>query len=75
MADKKYISHLGYDYTPYVKTDDDIADFHALCDAERLSDGVPLSKCVHHVAKALNLDAKLRGRKRKVLVQGNFKNN
>jgi hypothetical protein len=74
-TNKRFVSHLGFDYTLFVKTDEHKKWFDDLCKAERLSDGVPLKDCIHHVATALNLDAKLRNLGRKVHVQGNAKDN
>jgi hypothetical protein len=75
QENKKYVSHLGYDYTNYVKTEENVKDFERLCECESKSKGVALRDCVHYVAEALNLDRKLRGSKAKVYVQGNINNN
>ena len=71
-SEKRYVSFLGYDYTNYVKTDEDVKDFERLCECEKKSKGVLLRDCVLYVAEALNLDSKLRDLKRKVHVQGNM---
>lgn len=68
--EKRYVSFLGYDYTDYVKTDEDVKLFNRLCECEEKSKGVALRDCVHYVAEALNLDSQLRSLKRKVYVQG-----
>ena len=70
--DKRYVSFLGYDYTDYVKTEEDEKDFERLCECEKKSKGVLFKDCVQYVAEALNLDAKLRNLKRRVHVQGNM---
>lgn len=78
MEETKYISFLGYDYTEYVKTEEDIADFKELCRREEASKGVALKICINDVAECLRLDRKLRGKGKnvgKVLVQGNIKEN
>jgi len=64
------VSFLGYDYTQYVKTDDDVKKFEKLCELEKKTKGVVLRECVNEVAEVLNLDRELRGRKRNVFVQG-----
>lgn len=77
-TNKQYISFLGYDYTEFVKTEEDLAAFNEICRLEKASKGVALSKCVHDVAACLNLDRKLRGKGKKVgrvMVQGNIANN
>ena len=74
-TEKRYVSHLGYDYTEFVKTDEDRKKFERLCECERKSDGVLLRDCVHFVAEALNLDSELRGGKKRAFVQGNANSN
>lgn len=74
-TEKRYVSHLGHDYTDFVKTDEDRKKFERLCECERQSDGVLLRDCVHFVAEALNLDAELKGHGRRVYVQGNANSN
>lgn len=69
-TEKKYVSYLGYDYTQYVKTEDDVKKFEKLCELEKKTKGVKLNLCVNEVAEVLNLDRELRGRKRNVSVQG-----
>lgn len=73
--EKRYVSYLGYDYTDYVKTEEDEKSFYRLCECEQKSDGVPIKDCVQYVAEALNLDAKLRNLKRTCHVQGNVNMN
>lgn len=68
---KKYVSFLGYDYTDYVKTEEDEKKFERLCECEKKSKGVPLKDCVQYVVECLNLDAELRNLKRKCHLQGN----
>lgn len=75
---KKYISTLGYDYTEYVKTEEDIKDFNEICRLEANCKNVPAKDCIHDVAACLNLDRKLRFKDKKygkVTVQSNIKLN
>jgi len=72
---KQYISYLGYDYTQYVETEEDVKTFNKLCEAEKKTKGIPLRECVHDVALVLNLDAKIRGRRPRAHVQGNAGDN
>lgn len=77
-TNKTYISALGYDYTQYIKTDEDIADFNEICRLEERCKNVPAKDCIHNVAACLNLDRKLRfkGKKYgKVTVQSDIKLN
>ena len=67
---KKYVSYLGYDFTQYVKTEEDVKKFERLCECEKRTKGVPLRDCVHDVAEVLNLSAELKGHRRHVHVQG-----
>jgi hypothetical protein len=73
-TEKKYVSHLGYDYTEFVKTDEDRKKFERLCECEKNSHR-PLKECVNDVAEVLNLDAELRGFKKRAYVQGNANSN
>lgn len=72
---KKYVSYLGYDFTQYVKTEEDVKKFEKLCELEKKCKGVSLKDCVHEVAEVLNLSAELKGHARHVFVQGNVSNN
>ena len=77
MEETKYISHLGYDYTKYVETEEDKADFAKICELEKASQR-PAKECMAQVVECLNLDRKLRGKGRKVgkiMLQGNIANN
>ncbi len=74
-TEKKYVSHLGYDYTKYVKTQSDVEKFNRLCECEKKSEGVLLKDCVHFVAEVLNLDAELRNLSRRASVQGSASSN
>lgn len=67
---KKYVSYLGYDFTDYVKTEEDVKKFNRLCECEKRTKGVPLKDCVHDVAEVLNLSRELKGGVRNVFVQG-----
>ena len=67
--EKKYVSHLGYDFTQYVKTQEDVEKFNRLCELEKLTHR-PLKECVHEVAEVLNLSRELKGLRRNVHVQG-----
>ncbi len=69
-TEKKYVSYLGYDYTQYVKTEEDVKKFEKLCELEKKTKGVLLRNCVNEVAEVLNLDRELKGRERNVFVQG-----
>jgi hypothetical protein len=73
--EKKYVSYLGYDFTQYVKTDEDVKKFEKVCELEKKCENVALRDCVHDVAEVLNLSAELKGHKRHVYVQGNVNNN
>jgi len=73
--EKKYVSYLGYDFTQYVKTEEDVAKFEKLCECEKRTKGVPLRDCVHDVAEVLNLSAELKGHRRHVQVQGKLGSN
>ena len=73
--EKKYVSYLGYDFTQYVKTEEDVAKFNKLCELEKKTEGVQLRDCVHEVAEVLNLSAELKGHKRHVFVQGKLGSN
>ena len=73
-TEKKYVSYLGYDFTQYVKTDEDVAKFNRICELEKLTQR-PLKECVHEVAEVLNLSAELKGHKRHVYVQGKVGSN
>lgn len=61
-TNKKYVSFLGYDYTQYVLSEEDVKDFEELCRLEEACKGVPMKECVHDVAACLNLDRKLRAK-------------
>jgi hypothetical protein len=74
-TEKKYVSYLGYDYTQYVHTQEDVDKFNKLCEHEKKTKGVVLRDCVHDVAEVLNLDRELRGHKRNVYVQGRAQDN
>ena len=73
-TEKRYVSHLGHDYTDFVKTDEDRKKFERLCECEKNLNR-PLKECVYDVAEALNLDAELKGHGRRVYVQGNANSN
>ena len=73
--EKLYVSYLGYDYTQYVKTEEDVTKFNKLCECEKKTKGVLLRDCVQYVAETLNLDRELRSGKRNVHVLGNVKDN
>jgi hypothetical protein len=71
---KKYVSFLGYDFTQYVKTQEDVDKFNKLCELEKLTQR-PLKECVNEVAEVLNLSAELKGHRRHVYVQGRVGDN
>jgi len=73
--EKKYVSYLGYDFTQYVKTEEDVKKFERLCECEKRTKGVPLRDCVHDVAEVLNLSAELKGNPRRAFVQGKLGDN
>jgi hypothetical protein len=73
-TEKKYVSYLGYDFTQYVKTEEDVTKFNRICELEKLTQR-PLKECVHEVAEVLNLSAELKGHKRHVYVQGKLGSN
>lgn len=66
---KKYISELGYDYTEYIKSEEDIEKFIRICEYEEKCKGVPLKDCIESVIACTNLDAELRKINRKVILQ------
>jgi len=72
---KKYVSYLGYDFTQYIKTDEDVAKFEKVCELEKKTEGVPLRDCVYEVAEVLNLSTELKGRPKRAFVQGNVGSN
>lgn len=72
--EKQYVSYLGYDFTQYVKTEEDVDKFNRLCELEKKTKR-PLAECVHEVAEVLNLSRELKGGKRNVHVFGNPKDN
>lgn len=72
---KKYVSYLGYDFTQYVKTEEDVKKFEKLCECEKRTEGVSLRDCVHDVAEVLNLSRELKGGVRNVHVQGKLGTN
>ena len=68
------MSYLGYDFTQYVKTQEDVDKFNKLCELEKLTKR-PLKECVNEVAEVLNLSRELKGGKRNVTVLGNVRDN
>ena len=75
LNEKQYVSYLGYDFTQYVKTQEDVEKFNKLNECEKRTKGVPLRDCVHDVAEVLNLSRELKGGKRNVHVLGNVRDN
>lgn len=71
---KKYVSHLGFDYTEFIKTEEQIKDFEKMCEHEK-NTHKPVRECIHDVVAALNLDRKLRGKKQNVFIQAGPKYN
>ena len=69
------MSYLGYDFTQYVKTEEDVEKFNRLCECEKRTKGVPLRDCVYDVAEVLNLSAELKGRPKRAFVQGKVGDN
>lgn len=72
---KSYVSALGYDYTKFVNSEEDINMFLRICECEEKSKNVPLKDCIDYVVEAVNLDAKLRKIDRKVILQNDPKLN
>ena len=72
---KSYVSVLGYDYTKFVNSEEDINIFLRICECEEKCKGVPLKDCIEYVVEAANLDAKLRKVDRKVILQNDPKLN
>lgn len=68
------MSYLGYDFTQYVKTEEDVEKFNRLCELEKQTQR-PLRECVNEVAEVLNLSRELKGLKRNVHVQGRVGDN
>lgn len=62
METTKYVSFLGYDYTQYVLTEEDVKDFTELCRLEEACKGVSAKHCINDVVACLNLDRKLRAK-------------
>jgi len=74
LNEKQYVSYLGYDFTQYVKTQEDVEKFNKLNELEKLTER-PLKECVREVAEVLNLSRELKGGKRNVHVIGNVRDN
>lgn len=61
MEKKQYISPLGFDFTEFVKTDEDIKMFEEMSESESRTKGVRLKDCIEDVVKALRLGRILKG--------------
>jgi len=61
---KQYVSYLGYDFTQYVNTDEDVKLFNKICELEKLTQR-PMKECISEVVEVLNLSDKLKGRTQK----------
>jgi len=72
--EKQYVSYLGYDFTQYVKTQEDVDKFNKLCELEKLTKR-PLKECVREVVQVLNLSAELKGEGKRAHLQGDVRDN